>query len=116
MDGWMGVSDDGDKKALAINHQLNKHTSSQSEACEQDKCHIQINRKKGSFKENSQLESAEGVFGKCIQSRTEGVPGDFHQEQDEKIRLSKPAPLPTEPPQARLLRENRCSVKSGKQP
>ncbi len=110
MDEWAGVSDDGDKKALLIHHQLNKHLSSQSEAREQDRCHIQIDRKKGSFKvkkkttTKNQLESTGHFWSYPIL----GVPGDFHQQQNEKIRLSKPAPLPTEPPQARLLRENRC--------
>lgn len=54
------------------------------------------------------MESTGDILGNFIQSRAEGIPGDFHQQQDEKIGLSKPAPLPTEPPQARLLRENRC--------
>lgn len=102
-DGWTGVSDGRDKKAL-INHQLNKHMPSQSKAGEQDKCHIQINRKKSTF-ESHPLESTGDIFGNCIQSKVEDVPGDFHQQKDEKIRLSKPAPLPAEPPQAGLLRE-----------
>lgn len=101
MDEWTGVSDDRDKKALLIHHQLNKHMSSQSEAREQDRRHIQINRKRISWK-------VLDICGNFIQSRAKGVPGDFHQQQNEKIRLSKPAPLPTEPPQARLLRKNRC--------
>lgn len=45
-DEWTGVTDDRDKKALLINHQLNKRMSSQSEAREEDKCPIKINRKK----------------------------------------------------------------------
>lgn len=116
MDG-QGVSDDGDKKALLINHQLNKHKSSQSKACEQEKCHKQINRKKGSsFKALKQsVGKYWGYLSHFNQSRAEGIPGDFQQQQDEKIRLSKPAPLTTKPPQARLLRENRYRVKSGKQ-
>lgn len=116
MDG-QGVSDDGDKKALLINHQSNKHKSSQSKACEQEKCHKQINRKKGSsFKALKQsVGKYWGYLSHFNQSRAEGIPGDFQQQQDEKIRLSKPAPLTTKPPQARLLRENRYRVKSGKQ-
>lgn len=47
MSEWTGgESDDRDKKALVINHLLNKHVSSQSEACEWGRCHIQIKRKK----------------------------------------------------------------------
>lgn len=115
MDG-QEVSDDGDKKALLIN-QLNKHKSSQSKACEQEKCYIQINRKKGSsFKAIKQsVGKYWGYLSHFNQSRAEAVPGDFQQQQDEKIRLSKPAPLTTKPPQARLLRENRYRVQSGKQ-
>lgn len=105
MNGRTGLSDSKDKRALVINYQLNKYMSScmwntWAEVSEQ------ISRGKKQKEKNG---------GKCwkyfSQSMAEGVPGDFHQQQDKKIRLSKPAPLTIIPSQARLLRDNRHRLK-----
>lgn len=99
------VSDDGDRKALQINHQLNKHMLSQRKKAQ-----------RGSFRDKKQsLGKYWGYFSQFNPFRAEGVPGDFHQQKNEEIRLSQPAPFATKPPQTRLLRENGYPVKSEKQ-
>ena len=73
-----GMTDDGDKKALLIIHQLNKHMSSQSEAHEEDNRPINVNRKKRGFKAKetkNQLESTGtgDVLGNFVRSRAMGM-------------------------------------------
>lgn len=108
-------SGDRDEKSLLINQELNKQTSLFF-FCSRHKA-----KNRQSFAVTNQLVGKFGGGGvppklsHFNQSRTEGIPRYFQQEQDEKIRLSQPAPLATKPPQARLLKENRCRVKSRQQ-
>lgn len=79
-------------------------------------CHKGKKAQRGSFRDKKQwLGKYWGDFSQFNPFRAEGVPGDFHQQKNEEIRLSQPAPFATKPPQTRLLRENGHPVKSEKQ-